>query len=163
MAHETFKAGDLSAVIGDNEAYEGRRAGYNGIHKLTHTTNATSLFTIAGLNHEHIFDGDQDIRGDTPVFFEPRNNPIKLTKISDTEAELHQEPTPTFFLESWTRFKLVAPHYIDFTFRCKPHQHAFHNGYIGLFWASYINAPENKSIYFRDDKKGWSQLCTQKH
>jgi len=79
-----------------------------------------------------------------------------------SEAELHQEETPTFRLESWTRFKMVAPHYIDVTFRCKPYQHVFKYGYIGLFWASYIDNPENKSIYFRDDK-GWVQLCTQTH
>ena len=87
---------------------------------------------------------------------------MTLTKISESEAELHQPPTPTFHLESWTRFKLVAPHYIDLTFRCKPHQHVFAHGYIGLFWASYIDAPENKAIYFRDDK-GWVQFCTQTH
>ena len=162
MAHETFQVGDLTAVIGDNEAYEGRRAGYNGVHRLTHRTNPSSLFTITGLNLEHIFDGDQGLRGDVKVLFEPRNFPMTFTKISKTEAELHQPETPTFHLESWTRFKLVAPHYIDVTFRCKPHQHVFNHGYIGLFWASYIDAPENKSIYFRDDK-GWVQFCTQTH
>jgi hypothetical protein len=87
---------------------------------------------------------------------------MTLTNISDSEAELHQKESPTFHLESWTRFKLVAPHYIDITFRCKPLQHVFSHGYIGLFWASYIDDPENKSIYFRDDK-GWVQLCTQTH
>jgi len=162
MGHDTFQVGDLTAVIGDNEVYDGRRPGYNGVHKLTHRSRPSSLFGIAGLNHEHIFDGEQDLRGDAKAFFEPRNAPMTFTKISDSEAELHQPPTPTFFLESWTRFKLVAPHYIDFTYRCKPHQHAFRNGYIGLFWASYIDAPENKSLYFRDDK-GWVQLCTQRH
>ncbi len=162
MAHETFRAGDLTAVIGDNEAYQGHRAGYNGVHRLTHRTNPSSLFTVTGLNLEHIFDGDQDLRGDVKVLFEPRNFPMTLTKISDNEAELHQQETPTFHLESWTRFKIVAPHYIDVTFRCKPRQHVFKHGYIGLFWASYIDAPENKSIYFRDDK-GWVQLCTQTH
>lgn len=162
MAHDTFQVGDLTAVIGDNEAYGGRRAGYNGVHRLTHRTNPNSLFTIAGLNFEHIFDGDQELKGDVKVLFEPRNSPITFTKISESEAELHQPPTPTFQLESWTRFKLVAPHYIDFTFRCKPHQHVFNHGYIGLFWATYIDAPENKSIYFKD-AKGWVQLCTQAH
>jgi hypothetical protein len=162
MAHETFQAGDLTAVIGDNEAYDGRRPGYNGIHRLVHRSRPESLFGIAGLNHEHIFDGRQELVADPKVYFEPRNAPLTLTRISETEAELHQPPTPTFFLESWTRFKLVAPHYIDFTYRCKPHQHAFRNGYIGLFWASYIEAPENKAIYFRDDK-GWVQYCTQRH
>jgi hypothetical protein len=162
MAHDTFQVADLTAVIGDNEAYEGHRAGYNGVHRLTHRTNPKSLFTVTGLNLEHIFDGDQDLRGDAKVLFEPRNAPMTFTRISESEAELHQPPTPTFFLESWTRFKLVPPHYIDLTFRCKPHQHVFRHGYIGLFWASYIDAPENKSIYFRDDK-GWVQFCTQTH
>ena len=162
MAHETFQVGDLTAVIGDNEAYGGRRAGYNGVHRLTHRTQERSLFTIAGLNLEHIFDGDRDLRGDVKTFFEPRNAPMTFSKISDSEAELHQPPTPTFQLESWTRLKLVAPHYIDFSFRCKPHQHVFTNGFIGLFWASYIDNPENKSIYFRDGK-GWVQLCSQVH
>jgi hypothetical protein len=93
MARDTFQIGDLTAVIGDNEAYEGHRAGYNGVHRLTHRTNPNSLFTVTGLNLEHIFDGDQDLRGDVKVTFEPRNAPMTFTKISDSEAELHQ-PAP---------------------------------------------------------------------
>ena len=53
MARETFQVGDLTAVIGDNEGYEGHRAGYNGVHRLTHRTNPRSLFTVTGLNLEH--------------------------------------------------------------------------------------------------------------
>jgi hypothetical protein len=166
MAHETFQVGDLTAVVGDNEAYDDRRAGYSGVHRLVHRTlPEKSLFGVAGLNFEHIFDGAQDqlsLRGDRKVFFEPRNHPMTLRKIAADEAELHQTPTPTYQLESWSRFKLVAPHYIDFSFRFRPHQHAFRHDYIGLFWANYINAPENKSIYFRD-ARGWVQFCTQEH
>ncbi|MCI0541353.1 MAG: hypothetical protein L0Z50_39650 [Verrucomicrobiales bacterium] len=166
MSHETFQAGDLTAVIGDNAAYADRRPGYNGLHRLVHRTKPDpSLFGIAGLNLEHIFDGDKDLldlAGDRKVFFEPRHHPMELRKLSPLEAELYQSPTPTFFLESWTRFKLAPPHAIDFTFRCQAHQHVFRHGYIGLFWASYINAPENKSVYFKDPK-GWVQLCTQEH
>ncbi len=128
MAHATFQVGDLTAVIGDNDAYDGRRYGYNGIHRLVHRTNPVSLFEVAGLNLEHIFDGDQDQRNlaaDSKIFFEPRNHPMTLAQISESEAELHQDATPNFQLESWTRFKLVAPHYIDFSFRCMPHQHVF--------------------------------------
>src|SRR5437667_9348072 len=162
MARETFQIGDLTAVIGDNEAYEGHRSGYNGVHRLSHRTNPNSLFTVTGLNLEHIFDGDQDLRGDTRITFEPRNAPMNFTKISDSEAELHQPPTPTFHLESWTRFRLVAPHYIDMHFRFRPTQHVFAQGYVGLFWASYINAPLDRSIYFRSGGM-WQQLCTQRH
>jgi len=166
MAHETFQFGDLTAVIGDNEAYDDHRAGYSGIHRLIHRTMPEkSLFGVAGLNFEHIFDGVQDqgsLSGDRTVFFEPRNHPMAFRWVAADEAELHQAPTPTYHLESWSRFKLLAPHYIDFTFRCKPHQHVFRHDYIGLFWANYINAPENKSIYFRD-ARGWVQFCTHEH
>lgn len=164
MAHATFKVGDLTAVIGDNEAYGEHRAGYNGVHRLTHRAEPETLFVppYVGLNFEHIFEGDQELRGDSRILFEPRRSPMAFRKISDAEAELHQPPTPTFHLESWTRFKLVPPHYIDFEFRCRPHQHAFRFGYIGLFWASYINAPEDKSLCFRSDKR-WVQYCTPKH
>jgi hypothetical protein len=166
MAHETFQIGDLTAVIGDNEAYDDRRVGYSGVQRLVHRTlPEKSLFGVAGLNFEHIFDGEKDqlsVSGDRTVFFEPRNHPMEFRRLADGEAELHQTPTPNYKLESWSRFKLVAPHYIDFTFRCKPHQHVFRHDYIGLFWANYINAPENKSIYFRD-ARGWVQLCTQEH
>jgi hypothetical protein len=165
--HDTFQIGDLTAVIGDNEAYGEHRAGYNGVHRLTHKNEPTTLFvpTVAGLNLEHIMDGDQelrDVQGARKVFFEPRNHPMTFKRLSDCEAELHQPPTPTFHLESWTRFKLAPPHYIDFTFKCKPTQHVFKYNYIGLFWASYINAPEDKSMYFRG-RGQWQQLCTPQH
>jgi hypothetical protein len=118
---------------------------------------------VAGLNFEHIFDGDKrDSDVTVKIRFEPRFAPMTLKKVSDAEAELHQEPTPTFHLESWTRFKLVEPHYLDFSFRCVATQHAFAHGYIGLFWANYINAPDDKSIYFRGGKL-WQQMCTHKH
>ena len=165
MAHATFRLGDLTAIIGDNAAAGDHRAGYNGLWSLKHRTEPTNLFVpgVAGLNLEHIFDGDKhDSDDSSKIFFEPRYAPMTFRKLSDVEAELHQPPTPTFHLESWTRFQLVAPHYVDFHFRCMARQHAFKHGYIGLFWASYINAPEDKSMYFRGGRL-WQQLCTQRH
>lgn len=168
MGHATFKAGDLTAVIGDNAEDGQHRAGYNGVWSLKHATCPRDLFVpaYAGMNHEHIFDGETDDNR-PEVFFEPRHAPMTFRRLSDREAELHQPPTPTFHLESWTRFTLTPPHYLDFTYRCKPHQHVFRRGYIGLFWASYIHAPDDKSLYFPGGPEGqknqWTQLCTQYH
>jgi hypothetical protein len=165
MAHDTFQSGDITAIIGDNAAAGTHRAGYNGLWSLAHKQEPTNLFVpiVAGLNFEHIFDGDRfDKDKSRRIFFEPRNAPMTFRRMSKTEAELHQPPTPTFHLESWTRFALVAPHYVDMHFRCRPTQHAFAHGYIGLFWASYINAPADKSMYFLDGGL-WHQLCTQRH
>src|SRR5262249_55705875 len=147
MAHETLRAGDLTAVVGDNAAAGQHRAGYNGVWSLVHRAGPANLVvpTVAGLNFEHIFDGDRRRAAQIPrIFSEPRNAPMTLRRLSDTEVELHQPPTPAFHLESWTRFALTPPHYVEMSFRCRPTQHAFAHGYIGLFWASYINAPDDK-------------------
>jgi hypothetical protein len=165
MAHATFSTGDLTAIIGDNAGHEIHRAGYNGVWSLTHRQQPENLFvpTVAGLNLEHIFDGHRhDMDNSNRIFFEPRHAPMNFRRVSSVEAELHQPPTPTFHLESWTNFRLVAPHYIDMTFRFRPRQHVFQHGYIGLFWASYINAPDDRSMYFRNGEV-WQQLCTQQH
>lgn len=165
MGHDTFRAGDLTAMIGDNAEHKGHRAGYNGLWSLRHRREEANLFVpaVAGLNLEHIFDGHRfDADGTRRIFFEPRSAPMTFRRISESEAELHQPPTPTFHLESWTRFTLAAPHYVDMAFRFRPTQHAFQHGYIGLFWASYMNAPEDKSMYFRGNH-AWQQLCTPRH
>jgi hypothetical protein len=169
MAHAEFQVGDLTAVIGDNAAHENHRAGYNGVWSLRHRTGTRSLFVpgIAGLNLEHIFNGEPFASRE--IFFEPRHAPMTFRKLADDEAELHQPPTPTYHVESRTRFKLVAPYYLDVDFRCMAHQHVFPHGWMGLFWASYIHAPLDKSLYFlgreegRDGAANWMQFCTQRH
>ncbi len=167
MAEETFEIGELSATVVDNAGHGEHRAGYNGIARLLHRASARSLFVpaVSGMNLEHIITGEGE--GNRDVFFEPRRAPMTLTRISDDTAELHQPPTPTFHVESWTTFRFVAPHHIDFTFTCQPAQHVFERGYLALFWASYINAPLDKSLYFRGGLDGqrtlWHQLCTQRH
>ncbi len=167
MAHETLSSGDLTAIIGDNAAHETHRAGYNGVWSLTHRAHAENIFVpaYAGLNLEHIFDGAPPFHRE--VFFEPRYAPMKLSRLSDDRVQLHQPPTPTFELESCTQFHLSAPDTLDMHFRCRPHQHVFDHGYIGLFWASYMNAPTDKSLYFlggrNPEQPLWQQYCTQYH
>ena len=168
MGHATYKIGDLEAVIGDNAAHEKHRAGYNGIWSLRHKKSTRSIFVpgIAGLNLEHVFNGETEF-GERSVFFEPRTAPMTFRKVNATTAELYQPPTPNFHMESWTTFTLRAPHYIDMEFRCIPRQHVHERGWFGLFWASYINGPADKSIYFkggwRPKEDMWMQLCTQEH
>ncbi len=168
MGFAEVQWGELTAVVGDNGAHGEHRAGYNGLWRLQHRGMSRSLFvpTYAGLNHEHIFDGVQNHTHQ--VFFEPRVAPMRLSRVGEREFLLHQPPTPTFHLESWTTFRFVPPAYVDMSYRCTPRQHAFRNGYIGLFWASYINAPEDKSLYFwgsygPEGGPQWVQLCTQAH
>jgi hypothetical protein len=144
----TISEGDIEAVFIDNQAYGGfHRAGYNGIAELRHESQDSTLFVpfYAGFNLEHIFGGDSLIE-----LFEPRRYPMSLNKISHYGVTLHQPETPISHVESWTDFKLTPPHYIDITYRCVIHSdEIFKNGYAGLFWASYIHAPQDIKIYFR--------------
>jgi hypothetical protein len=166
MAYDTFKVGELTATIGDNQGLGLHRPGYNGVWSLRYG-ESRSLFVpdYAGLDFEFIFNGNPDV--DERSVYEPRASAMTFHRISETEAELYQPPTPTFHLESWTRFKLVPPWYLDMGFRCVAHQHVFYRDYIGLFWASYIDGPTDKSIYFRgglpEEGNLWSQLCTNRH
>jgi hypothetical protein len=147
-AHQAhLRRGDLEVVIRDNSAFGVEESGYNGIAFLSHKREPRNLFNPAGLNFEHIFDGER-----RPEIWEervePRYAPMTLTRVSTETIQLHQPPTPQHRLESWTTLTLTPPHYIDFMFECTPRAESYPRGYIGLFWASYLNAPENLAIHF---------------
>jgi hypothetical protein len=143
-----LSAGELTAVIGDNSARGEHRAGYNGVWSLQSAHQPESLFVplFAGMNLEHVMDG-RDLASEDRVF-EPRRAPMELHQSSDVQAELRQPPTPSTKVESWTTFTLVPPHYLDFVFRCRATEAVLPYDYVGFFWASYIQHPEDKTIHF---------------
>ena len=159
--------GDITATFIDNNAFgEYHRAGYNGIAELKHIMQDSTLFVpyYAGFNLEHIFGGDR-----LDQKFEPRKNPMIIEKISDTTVRLHQEKLPLSHVENTTTFTLVPPHYIDVEVKYIIHdKDFFRHGYAGLFWASYINTPKDKSINFYGREKGlkpieWIKAYSPKH
>jgi hypothetical protein len=148
VQHMTLQSGDLKAIfIDNNELPPDHKAGYNGIAQLFHEAQRSGIFvpSYAGFNLEHIFGGDSLIE-----FFEPRKHRMTLYQKSATEVCLYQSPTPLSGVESLTTFKLVEPHYIDVTFQCLWQSNEFFkHDYAGFFWASYIDQPSDKKIYFK--------------
>lgn len=143
----------LEAIIVDNRAVDdsvlpGHQAGYHGIASLKHERQARNLFVpkYAGLNFEHIHDGTAKPRD---ILFEPRHAPMELRVVDEHTAELYQSPTPHWRLESCLRYELLPNSVVELTFECIPRRNDYQNGYIGLFWASYIDRPEALDVHFR--------------
>ncbi len=142
----------VRAVIVSNEAVDdqilpGHRAGCSGVASLTHRRQSRNLFVpaYAGLNYEHIHDGTVQPR---EILFEPRQAPMEIKRADEYTAELHQPPTPHWQLESWLRYTLLEDGTIEMTLECVPRGKTFKNGYVGLFFASYIHQPESLDIHF---------------
>jgi hypothetical protein len=165
----TIENGNIKAVFVDNtEIPPAHRGGYNGIAQLFHAQEDSAIFVpaYAGFNLEHVFGGDS-----LEQLFEPRLHPMTLYRKTDHEVLLHQQATPLSSVESLTSFKVVAPHYIDVVFECIFHNpEFFRHGYAGLFWASYIQDPDDKKIYFKGrretdhpDSTSWIAAWSTEH
>ena len=173
LPYQILKAGDVTAVVVDNQAVDdetlpGHRAGYNGIASLTHKKQPKNLFVpdYAGLNLEHVHDGTVQ---DRKILFGPRNSPMQLRTINDRTAELYQESSLHYGLESCTRYEILEDGTLEMTFECIPREDTYQDNYIGLFWASYIYQPESLDIHFRGHKNGkpnqsqWIRGITPSH
>lgn len=140
----------LGVVIADNEAYPPTHlAGYNGVAELRLTgSNQPNLFVplYSGLNLEHIFSGDSASYG--WHIFEPRQAPMELRQISKRRVELNQQRTEHWPLRSRLVFE-VKGDAIDLTYYGTPLEDIWKkHGYVGVFFASYIQSPEDMAIQF---------------
>ncbi len=142
----------VRAVIVNNQAVKDNvlpdhREGYSGVASLTRRGQDRNLFVplYAGLNYEHIHDGTVQPRD---VLYEPRRAPMEIRQAGEHTAELHQLPTPHWQLESWLRYTLLEDGTMEMALECVPRARTFKNGYIGLFFASYIHQPESLDIHF---------------
>lgn len=158
---------DIRAVFVDNSAYgEYHLKGFNGVSELYHKSQDSTLFVplFSGINLEHIFDGDSLVS-----VKEPRKELMTIKKLSDSKVMLHQPLTSISNVENWTVFEMVDPHYIDVDFSFIVHDPGmFNNGYVGFFWASYINLPKELGIYFKGKKddngaRKWMYVYSKKH
>ncbi|MBM3764776.1 MAG: hypothetical protein FJW32_05235 [Acidobacteria bacterium] len=160
--------GDVEAVIVTNEAVKDEvladhRAGYSGVALLRHKKRRENLFVpnYAGLNFEHILDGTAHT--ERKLQFEPRNWPMELRVINKHTAEICQSPTFHHALESCQRYELLRDGVIQLTIEVAARRETFRNGYINLFWASYIDKPESLDIHFRGAGSEWIRGVTPAH
>lgn len=154
-------------LVGNGAAPPRHRAGYNGLMEIRRGAGPSPFVpAYAGLNLEHVNNGKNYSVRD--LHFEPRRHPMELRRIDDHVFELYQAPLPNSGLESCARFVFKEPHTVDVTFECVPRLDRFPYGHLNLFWASYIQQPEDPAIYFLGRKKGergerWIRALSPKH
>lgn len=163
----------ISMIVVDNHAVDipelpGHQAGYNGVASLKHSGSDSNLFVpaYAGLNFEHIHDGTTR---NLIEKFEPRKFPMELRLINSNTVEVYQPATGNWQLESCGRYSLQKDGTIEYSFECIPRKTAYAKDYIGLFWASYINGPDNRGIHFlgrsrnTEQKTQWIDAVSPQH
>ena len=169
----SLKTKKLRAVIADNQSYgTEHRAGYNGVSELRlaeEGQNNLFVANYAGLNLEHVFSGDTASYGWN--IFEPRRAPMQLIRRSKNRVELRQEQTGHWPLRSRLVFAVKADA-IDLTYYGTPLEDIWKkHGYLGVFFASYIQSPEDMAIQFigrsrpgrGDPTPRWIKPLPEKH
>jgi hypothetical protein len=139
----------LRVLIADNEAFgAGHRAGYNGVAELAAGFDGPNVFVpqYAGLNLEHIFSGDSSSFAWN--IFEPRRAPMQWGRRSPTRVELVQDRTKHWPLRSQLTYEINGDA-IDFTYCGSPLANLWaKHGYIGIFFASYLQKPDDLALQF---------------
>jgi len=163
----------LQVVIADNGPFGAEhRSGYNGVAEpRLATRGAKNLFVpnYAGLNLEHVFSGD--VTSFDWNIFEPRRSPMELIRHSPTRVELRQDKTEHWPLRSRLVYELKDDG-VDFIYYGTPLEDLWaKHHYIGVFFASYIQAPEDMAIEFigrgrpgrGDPQPRWLKHLPEKH
>lgn len=150
----TISAGALKVVFRDNSQSP---KVLSGLASLQNQQDAPDFDAIdpdspgasAGLNFEHVISGHRHPNNK----FTPREGPFSLVideKGKSAELVRKHEHDP-WAMSSRLRYSVVAPHYVDFDFRCTPHDAALFGkrGYAILFFANYMNQVQDVAIHFR--------------
>lgn len=144
-----IETGSIRVAVVDNCAYPPRHnAGYNGVSELQLRGEDRNLFVpdYSGLNLEHFFNGDARTYG--WHIFEPRQAPMKLLRPSKQMVELTQDRTEHWPIRSRVVYE-VQEDAIEMTYYGTPLENVWdRHGLLGVFFASYIQAPEDMSIQF---------------
>lgn len=162
---------DLKLVMVNNEAYgEFHRAGFSGIAELYVNGSDRNFFRVSGsgLNFEFIFNGDSSSFDYDR--FEPRRAPMDLVRIAPNKVQLRQKRTENWPLQSAITYEL-SDNYIEMIYEGIPLEDVGNKyNYLGLFYASYINEPEDKGIHFigkhrseEDSKSRWIHHLPPEH
>ena len=152
-----LKNGELSVLVRDNSQSPKVLSGLQSLFNVKYADgydayDPESTGSSAGLNFEHIISGHNDERNK----FTPRHGKYSLHRIDEQTVELRRrrEDSP-WDVSSSLRYTVIAPHYVDFEFKCIPHDRTKfgQRGYGIFFWANYMNQVDDVAFHFLGKEK----------
>ena len=151
VLREAHRDGSFDAVAFPFE----RSNGYNGVRQLYSRNGPKENIFGTGwgssLNFEFVYNTSGAKM--TPRWVEGKmGSPptlSQLARIDNNSVRLKTEVQTPHRIDVSTTFTLTAPHYIDLQTTAIVHSNPLKKDWLGLFWASYIHEPENKTTYFR--------------
>jgi hypothetical protein len=157
----------LEMIFVDNKQFSpSHRKGYNGIAKLrtTQSLDEWNFFVdyYAGFNHEHYFDNKFRSHKD---LYHPRRHPMSLLQEKDSKNTTHVKLTQKSYRPWNVRYDAdfkIHGHSIDFTLQFTPQRELPSSEFLGVFFASYINQPEQKGFNLHTEGK-WHYFETTAH
>ena len=154
VATHTIKQGNLSVLFRDNSRSPEILGGIDSLFNVIDAPkfdayDPDSPGGSAGMNFEHVISG----HADPYTRFAPRTGPYTLHPLPDGASVMlvRQAKDSPWGLANAAKYTVVAPHYIDYEFRCVPHapERFGERGYALLFWANYMNDVEDVALNFR--------------
>ncbi|HQE27924.1 MAG TPA: hypothetical protein PL151_09200 [Phycisphaerae bacterium] len=146
--------GSLSATFRDNHESP---AVLSGIDSLFNRDAAPGFDAFdpdspgasAGMNFEHIISGHENPHN----AFSPRHGPFTMRPLADGPGVelVRKAADDPWSVDSVLTYRLVAPHYIDVEFRCRPRDAAKfgRRGYAIFFFCNYMNDVIDPALHFR--------------
>lgn len=151
----TIEQGDLRVLFRDNS--QSPRKALSGIDSLFHHHESPAFDAFdpaergasAGLNFEHIISGHESPHN----AFTPRSGKYVLQHQlgSNTLTLVRAAEDEPWKISSRFTYTVTAPHFIDFEFRCIPHDPQLFDpeGYAIFFFANYMHDVEQIGLNFR--------------
>jgi hypothetical protein len=158
---------ELNIAVADNEPFDGHRAGYHGLVMLKHRSREESLFvpSFCGTWFEFVVDG-QHLEDEW--YLEPSRAVCRLSALSSRSVSLYWPELPMWGVEAVVVYEAVEPHYIDLRLSFTAKRPVAKTPFLGFFFASYINHPEDPAIYFYGEDRasgvgGITRACSPRH
>lgn len=146
--------GDLRVLFKDNSESP---LNLSGLQSLFNTSSAGDYDAFdpdtprasAGINFEHIISGHDNQNNK----FTPRKGRYLLYKLADSNSVVlvRDADNSPWQMASTMKYTVTEPHYIDFDFKCTPHNAELFGsrGYAVFFFANYMNDVAEVAINFR--------------